>query len=673
MLTFTDFHGSRLVRVGKAIAGVSRINDGLLWIMDRPIFDPVPLMIDRAYVDLGYHVVEDTLGMFRDHGTSTREVLYGTKPVNTAYDGPLDQVRYSSILSNVALAGKLLRGESVIFTPANEQEVKHSAYHGDLGPRIVADGLFDEYVYSPQSRVIATPGIAVGWGPHGPDLFDLSHAPYSVRANKITFAPAGLSNVPYVEVLSGTSSELDNCLSPLITNLEYIRDHWAPFSYANSGTGGATHWYRVQVQDFTWTNLSRFPIDITYRLKMVMGHNPDTTFDTNVSEWDMLYRIDFIREYAPPLSLPTEGTFDLQSIGELRVLQRATFESGQMLSEPSFAYTLPLPGTVFERLTSFTDGFVYTSNVSEPLGSSSVHLGQFRKKNLVTGFSHWVDQDMNSIRLAAMQSTVSALDTLSDDVNTNFIESISELRDIAGLIPNLDEGFQALKALVKKDYLLTVKSTLDLLSSLQLQYSFGIDPNIRILTETIPRLHRALATISRLSSGGEVYARGSFFYEFPFGAFGREYTSLTARTKITMLVKADDVLIKMIGVRSLGLLPTASSLWDLVPMSFVLDWLWNLGSRMRDIEGLSLISLLNVQRYVHSFRVDSPFTDDELAIYGLATSLLPGSIPPLMRVFRREVSACVPPVRDGRFDFRIPGRAPPWFLPGSLLWQVLLA
>lgn len=673
MATYTDNHGDTFVKVGKAISGILPLSDGLIWIMDKPIFDPVPLMLDRAFVDLGIHQTEATLGMWSQNGLPTREQILVEKPQNFAYSGPLDYLRYGNVLSNFAAIGKLLRGESLIFTPDNEQEVRHITVRGDLGPRPANEGLFDDFVYVEQARAISTPGIASGWSTHGPPLFDLSLAPTSVRPDEITFSSGFPSLVPAVELFSGTPSSLDSCLAPLLNSLVYIRDNWGPLGYENNGYGGSTHWYRVQVHDFLWSRLDRFPIDITYTLVQAMGHNPESFYNRNVSVWNMRYRIDFDLAYSQPTSFPSVGTFTLQPIGTMSVSQRAEFVSGGMGSEPMYEWTLPSVGTVYEKTTNFSDGFVYTSNVSDPQGMSSntkLDLFQSKSRRLAHDFRYWVMSDIADIRLAALPSTASALDDMSQFVENNLIEALNDIREISGLLPELADAIELISAYYHGQPILTVKAAINLITSLQLYSSFSFTPNMKILEDTLPKMERAVNTMARLSKGGTSVARGEFFYEFAPETWGRNYVSLTARSKVVMSLRQGDVLIKILGVDALGILPRPSRIFESLPLSFVLTWVTGIAPRMRDIESLSLLTLLNIQRFVHSFRIDSPLQQEELEPYGVAQSLLPGSIDPSLRVYVREVSNHVPRVADGKFDFRLPGRAPPWWLSGSLAWQL---
>jgi len=127
------------------------------------------------------------------------------------------------------------------------------------------------------------------------------------------------------------------------------------------------------------------------------------------------------------------------------------------------------------------------------------------------------------------------------------------------------------------------------------------------------------------------------------------------------------LLSSLLQLDGLGIMPKPSNLWDLMPFSFVLNWLTGVGTAMRRAEYMTCMATIPAY-YVHSYTLTSPFTTDELASWRTATST-DGQLS--LKLFYRDISLFSPAPRDSMFGFGIPRSLPPLGTVAALLWQVL--
>lgn len=71
------------------------------------------------------------------------------------------------------------------------------------------------------------------------------------------------------------------------------------------------------------------------------------------------------------------------------------------------------------------------------------------------------------------------------------------------------------------------------------------------------------------------------------------------------------------GLENIGLMPNPSSLWDLVPYSFVIDWFVNVGDTLKDIDANQRLSRHNI-RYVTSSVKETACVDVNASAFGFS-------------------------------------------------------
>lgn len=277
-----------------------------------------------------------------------------------------------------------------------------------------------------------------------------------------------------------------------------------------------------------------------------------------------------------------------------------------------------------------------------------------------------IDASRRDLLSASNFSASDALVKLEGGVSNNLLQTVVKLPALESALPQIREGIQVLSHIVKRDLsLATAKEILDLVSSTTLQASFQWRPMVDLLKTHLP-------TISKLSRAGAsrkklTIARGVWKYTFLEGELSRP-AQLTARTKIVLDESPRGLLAAFLGVDAFGIFPKPSNIWDLLPFSFVANWVTGVGNGIRRAE-YSTVLLGMPAVYCHSYLVEAPFRTSELENWNLSTSR---ENELSMKVYFRDISLYAPLPRNTRFGFGLPTSAPPLGVVGALLYQLFI-
>jgi len=188
-----------------------------------------------------------------------------------------------------------------------------------------------------------------------------------------------------------------------------------------------------------------------------------------------------------------------------------------------------------------------------------------------------------------------------------------------------------------------------------------------LIVNQLPKIIKSIC--DGWSSNALIVSRGKYSYLFHEPVFADlPGTKLTARTKIVIDAGPKALLRQILFADGFGILPKPSNLWDLIPFSFVVNWLTGVGANIRKAEYGAILAFVNVY-YVHSYLLESPLVADDLTPYGVHSDMIDGLT---MRWYRRYVSTYLPMPTSSIFDFAMPTGSPPLFTVASLLLQLLL-
>jgi hypothetical protein len=290
-----------------------------------------------------------------------------------------------------------------------------------------------------------------------------------------------------------------------------------------------------------------------------------------------------------------------------------------------------------------------------------------RRGDLQTSFYLDVVNDMPNIRPSSFHAVRDAVDTYANVIETNHIETLKEIDDLLHLIPSFGKLAEFASSLSSGSAISAGKHGLDFLSDTYLRFKFGIEPTVKNGQEI---LNKASAVRERFANlYGPRTLNGKFHYVFPEGTYGFRNVSLTTRAKIRIHFDESCLLAGVLRSRALGLFPSLSSLWDCVPLSFIIDWFTNLGERFDSVDDQVSILAFRITECVYSYTVYVNLDEELLQSFDL-TAAEPNHLP-YLKCYTREVSHIKPLLRDSKYDWLAPQKVPDLGIVGSLLWKVL--
>jgi len=633
--------------------------------------DPVPVFLNNCVMSLGYVKVEDLVrdSDFDPNKGPSTITAEKTSPVMLPYDWKADMANYGSYLTGFRVFSESLGFRSMsTHSHRNENQTRHDTWSGRyrcfplvdlIGSRDSSRALSSTYFSGPSLPYRADQ--ALGMPLHAvtkvqamrPARYELLYDPSSrTRPNRLEDALADIAAVASDSCYGGDSwSDYETVSRCYIKNFRYLStvglisvDY--DFSYQLNYTYWLSRGWPMENPCFWWQ----------FHVHLEFGSVPYGDVQAR-SALDVGQTRDIEHPFRVKLATTIECTDVLDGAwGTWPYRERYLMTAPYWMSAPSKGY----------RVTASS----YYHPIRFLSGISSVDT-QPTERTLVTiathsplkAFAAGVDASWDDIRPSSFCSQSDALEDSISFVDTNLIEALSDVDSFFDVLPDIKELVNIAKGISGG---LSFKSLYDLvkwLSSEDLRYVFGTRQNFDLIVNVLPRL---LATIEKMRSltHKPIVGRGSLVYEFPQGTFGRPSSVLIARSKAVLNSYPSGVVADLLGLDALGMLPSASNFWDLIPLSFVVDWLLNVGDRLKDVESMALLAMLDLNYFVHSYKIVTPVLEQDYASLNLA-QVDAG----FLSVYLREVSHEVAPPRSSRFDFRLPSKMPNWLTAGSLLIQ----
>lgn len=289
-------------------------------------------------------------------------------------------------------------------------------------------------------------------------------------------------------------------------------------------------------------------------------------------------------------------------------------------------------------------------------------------KHRTRGFEGKVHHLLPDIRTSAVKSASEALSNAFDVLTTNHIETISELRDIGALLSPI-KVFRRWYAVYKGKADMSFTAILDDLTDLKLAWEFAIDPSLAAVSEIV---EKSAALKSRLAGSDVprvVQSHGSFTYDLSEDFPEYSGTELITRTKIVVSLGASSGIMTMLGARALGIMPSLSNMWDIMPMSFILDWFTNMDDQLQLLDDQVFAKCLDLSYCVHSFSIRGTFHESDLDYYGLRPSYIAEDAPGVA-YYRREKSRWYPALRESKYNWTQPSPPSDWGTVGSVLYKL---
>jgi hypothetical protein len=278
-----------------------------------------------------------------------------------------------------------------------------------------------------------------------------------------------------------------------------------------------------------------------------------------------------------------------------------------------------------------------------------------------------VETNMPEIRKSTYLACTDGLDNWKSIFSTNWLQDMQHLQDILRLLPDVSKISQFAAHAVNGD-LSSIPELVDLLTEEILKQRFERAPLTRDLDALL-----SVDVVKRLGDIGKDSSptlHGSFSYDFSdsenFMRDGR--LKLITRSKVQISLNLQSLLAQYLIGDGLGLVPTLSRLWDLVPFSFVVNWFTNMGQRIHNAESQLVWACLGVDWCLHSYSVYWYPSDALLRSYDLKSTDPSDQF--AVKYYGREFSLYAPALRDSKFDF-LRAKGPNALTAGALIWQLL--
>lgn len=203
----------------------------------------------------------------------------------------------------------------------------------------------------------------------------------------------------------------------------------------------------------------------------------------------------------------------------------------------------------------------------------------------------------------SVATTVRSL-ALSDttELDSNWIENLSQLGGTALAVKSLLEGFKALEC----GSLLEARRAL---SDAYLVYSYAIKPAIADAKDVTKNGKKILELASTRRFSNERRRGRKVLKDVPVSNY---LATLLYTTTFHLKLKDNPFATVWAALEKIGLDPTAPNLWDLVPFSFVVDWFIPVGPALTRLNDYySSVINRDLQVRIESFKVlwDLPITE----------------------------------------------------------------
>lgn len=302
----------------------------------------------------------------------------------------------------------------------------------------------------------------------------------------------------------------------------------------------------------------------------------------------------------------------------------------------------------------------------------------YRDGNLFSGgsgektyssFYHWSHSNVAECYAGNYLASVDAIDKQFVTMKANHVEFLVELRDLVSPL-DLAKSLYYL-ARFKGSKVRAIARLVALLCDAKLLYSFAIAPTTSDAKDVAKKARGLLRKYRTLLTENAVTLHGVSRYETTeddsqsfIGTF------VECRSKIRVSLEPDSLLPYILPARSLGLLPSLSTLWDLIPFSFVVDWFTNVGSTTRAVEDQLLLLALHTETSVNSVMMMYRFTDEDWSAYDFwadeSSGILAG-----YRYYSRYLLTGIPVMVPTRWGFYGNTWKPDFGLIGALLYKLL--
>jgi hypothetical protein len=540
-----------------------------------------------------------------------------------------------------------------------EKEVSHQSYQGDIRDIDRGDSRFvgpftdgRKWFNAPVSFLVRDPSYGLGF------------AVQKVSVNDDGFL---------------VYQEVDSSLGPIVgPRYECVYDYWTMkdeimdfyrsggslFGVIGTGYGPLTLSYSNVIDNSTRNgDLDHFDIHYTYRMAFLNNYAGDYIADFDVH---LDIQVGFVPFFGTNLASDYNNIYP-----DTFVIINNSSCSLSNWSHPAVGVntpTTPALGTVGTQLVG-----MYTLPYQPSVGNVP-HFVSFRMagKNYLNRrsdvYAEAMNHQFNSLRPAAFLSASKGLTDYLEVIKNNSIQNLQHIKDIVEILPNLPDLGRLIAKATRGDPSAII-DLIDYITEAILKYRFQQKPTGDFIDEVAA--HNYEKEFRRLLSTRRATIYGRFSYDFlPQENFiGDGDLALEMRSKLRIAYDASTLLNGLLLANSVGLLPTLSRIWEVLPFSFVVDWFTNMKDRIKQVDNQLTWLAVHSLWSLHSYSLTYSPSDDELKAFGLEK--MPSGEPFVFKLYVREFTRCTPHLSESKFDFLRRPNGPNAVTVGALIWQLL--
>jgi hypothetical protein len=206
-----------------------------------------------------------------------------------------------------------------------------------------------------------------------------------------------------------------------------------------------------------------------------------------------------------------------------------------------------------------------------------------------------------------------AYDTGFGLLKTNVLEFLLETGDIASLVGSPFDMVSAFYSNGANPFMIKngvsgvvkfIKLWLDMCTDATLLYSFMINPNLKLALEVSSKAQRLLQSFDLFFGWQDINGKAQYTVGGELPYFTGSH--VVGRAKMRVRIPPDSVLAALMPLDRLGVLPTFSRYWETLHLSFLIDWFFNVKSKLDVIDKTMKFMALDVAYVTNSVTLYKP-------------------------------------------------------------------
>lgn len=246
-------------------------------------------------------------------------------------------------------------------------------------------------------------------------------------------------------------------------------------------------------------------------------------------------------------------------------------------------------------------GWEQYSGITGPLGYRKIDTGP----TSFLRFRRDVHQISNDLLAVGFLAQCDAFDTSFTVLKSNLLETLLEMGDVFSLISNPVALIKRIRKFPETDKIHGVKLMLDFLSDATLYYSFMLNPTIELADEMSAKAERLSRSFNQFFGFKTIMGKASYEIGDELnGSFSG--CVVVAHSKMRVRVPPDIVWSAVMPLEAMHLLPDLSTYWETLRLSFVVDWFFNVQSKLDVVDHTIKFMALDTGNCVNSVTLYKP-------------------------------------------------------------------